>query len=369
MSDAAGYRDVIVPDIGEGLSEAEIVEWLVAEGDEVREDQPVVLISTEKASVELPAPVRGIARNMSPLPPGTRVPVGTRLMRIATVGEPAREPAREKRDAVLAAPRTRHLASELGIALESIVGSGPEGRILDDDVRAAANGHPAEHSEPLSPMRRRIADVTAASWREIPHITEFREVDASTLVQARERLRSGFESQGIRLTYLPLLIKALASALTKHPRFNATLDLRRDRIVFNDSLNIGIAVGTEDGLLVPVLRDVQRLTLAEIARGIGELADAARKGTLLPAMVGGGTCTVSNFGSYGTWLGTPIIRAPEVAIVGFGRIRDAVIAVNGAPAVRPMLPIAVATDHRLNDGSHLAAFVDELERCCRETEE
>ncbi|TAM85581.1 2-oxo acid dehydrogenase subunit E2 [bacterium] len=365
MSDAAGYRDVIVPDIGEGLSEAEIVEWLVAEGDEVREDQPVVLISTEKASVELPAPVHGIAREMTALAPGTRVPVGTRLMRIETVGEPARE----KRDAVLAAPRTRRLASELGIALESIVGSGPEGRILDDDVRAAADGYPAEHSEPLSPMRRRIADVTAASWREIPHITEFREVDASTLVQVRERLRGNFESQGIHLTYLPLLVKALASALTRHPRFNATLDLRRDRIVFNDSLNIGIAVGTEDGLLVPVLRDVERLTLAKIARGIGELADGARKGTLSPAMAGGGTCTVSNFGSYGTWLGTPIIRAPEVTIVGFGRIRDAVVAVNGAPAVRPMLPIAVATDHRLNDGSHLAAFVDELERCCRETEE
>jgi pyruvate dehydrogenase E2 component (dihydrolipoamide acetyltransferase) len=381
--------DVTLPDVGEGIAEAQIVEWLVAPGQAVSEDQSIVVITTDKAAVELPAPTSGILREQS-VQAGATVTVGSLLARIEASEEAAEKltsslaesPSRPASQAsvripgVAAAPSTRLLARQLKVDLGRLCGSGPNGRILDDDVRKAAAGNNAgatirrqspqgsrpdqgnDISVPLSRTRLAIARSTAASWRDVPHIVEFRQIDATQLQQAREVHRSRAEQEGGRLTFLPFFVKAVATALARHPSFNARLDMEREEIIYSRHYNIGIATATEAGLIVPVLRNVEHLSTLEIALALDNLIDRARRQMLSASDLGGGSFTITNFGSYGTWLGTPIIRAPEVAIVGFGRIQQSVLAIDGAPAVRPVLPISVATDHRVNDGIHLAAFLD-----------
>lgn len=395
--------DVTLHDVGEGLAEAQIVEWLVLPGDTVTEDQTIVLISTDKATVELPAPTSGIMREHA-VPVGAMVTVGTLLARIeasreaaarlapshAAAPTPAAAQAPQasaaqgastsggQTPAVAASPSTRRLAQQLHVDLTRITGSGPNGRILDEDVRqAAGNGagaavrdttaarrtpgtQPDEERVPLNRTRLATARSTAAAWREVPHIVEFRQIDATELKRAREGQRAAAEREGIRLTFLPFFVKAAAIALTKHPSFNARLDLEREELVQYHHCNIGIATAGDAGLIVPVLHDAQRQSVLEIARALDALIDRAKQQVLSLADLSEGTFTITNFGSYGTWLGTPIIRAPEVAIAGFGRIQDGVLAVDGAPVVRPILPLSVAVDHRVNDGVHLAAFLDTL---------
>ena len=209
-------------------------------------------------------------------------------------------------------------------------------------------------------MRLTVARSTTASWRDVPHIVEFRQIDAAQLQQTRETYRSQIESDQIHVTFLPFFVKATAIALSRHPSFNAQLDMESEEIIQYQYCNIGIATAIDSGLIVPVLRNVEHRSVFDIAHALSTLIERARKQTLLVNEVTGGTFTITNFGSYGTWLGTPIIRAPEVAIAGFGRIQPAVVAVDGMPAVRPVLPLSVATDHRLNDGVHLAAFVETI---------
>jgi pyruvate/2-oxoglutarate dehydrogenase complex dihydrolipoamide acyltransferase (E2) component len=217
-----------------------------------------------------------------------------------------------------------------------------------------------EERVPLRGVRLAVARSTTASWRDVPHIVEFRQIDATKLQEAREAHRSNSEHEKTHLTFLPFFVKAAAVALAEHPSFNARFDIDKQEIIYYRHCNIGIATATEAGLTVPVLQNVEHQSLLEIARALDTLIDRTRKQQLSVAEITKGTFTITNFGSYGTWLGTPIIRAPEVAIVGFGRIQDSVLAVDGAPAVRPVLPICAATDHRLNDGIHLAAFLDTL---------
>ena len=277
-----------------------------------------------------------------------------------------------------AAPSTRLLARQLKVDLGCLSGSGPNGRILDDDVRKAAAGtntgatirrqSPAgprldqgnDISVPLSRTRLAIARTTAASWHDVPHIVEFRQIDATQLQRAKEVQGARFEQKGGRLTFLPFFVKAVATALARHPSFNARLDMGRGEIICSRHYNIGIATATEAGLIVPVLRNVEYLSILEIALALDKLIDRARRQVLSTSDLTGGSFTITNFGSYGTWLGTPIIHAPEVAIVGFGRIQQTVLAIDGAPAVRPVLPISAATDHRVHDGIHLAAFLDTI---------
>jgi pyruvate dehydrogenase E2 component (dihydrolipoamide acetyltransferase) len=308
-------------DLGEGLSDARITAWLVRVGDTVAADQPVVLVETDKAAVELPAPVAGVVGACYG-EPGDLVPVGTVLMRYA--GDVAAEPAR-------LSPGARRRA-------------------------AAASGGDAR--VPLSGLRRATALAVAQSWRTIPHVAEFREIDATALVAARVRARAS----GATLTYLPFFVLAVARALRANPNFNAALDLERDQIVQHRRCNIGIATALDDGLVVPVLGDADRLSLSDAADALERLIGDARAHRPLPQE--NAAVTITNFGSYGTWLGTPIVRSGEASIVGFGRIRDAVIAVDGAPAVRPVLPIAVAADHRLNDGAALARYAAAIADAC-----
>ena len=373
--------DITLVDVGEGIAEAQILEWLVAVGQNVSADQSVVLISTDKAAVELPAPVSGILRERL-VQVGATVPVGSTLARIEATQEAdgmltshvTESSASPKIDAVSSAPAARLLAGRLNAELATPSPSGPNGQTLDEDVRHPATGNPVvgeasprSHREravdertPLRGTRLAVARSTTASWRDVPHIVEFRQIDATQLQQTREAYRSQIESDKIHLTFLPFFVKATAIALSRHPSFNARLDMESEEIIEHQYCNIGIATAIDSGLIVPVLRNVEHQSVFEIAHALSTLIERARSQTLLLSEMTGGTFTITNFGSYGTWLGTPIVRTPEVAIAGFGRIQPAVIPVDGMPAVRPVLPLSVATDHRLNDGVHLAAFVETI---------
>jgi pyruvate dehydrogenase E2 component (dihydrolipoamide acetyltransferase) len=383
--------DVNLPDVGEGIAEAQVVEWLVGPGQAVSEDQSIVVITTDKSAVELPAPTSGILREQA-VQIGATVTVGTLLARIEASEAAVKKLTSSSTESlsksashasipisgVAAAPSTRLLARQLKVDLGRVSGSGPKGRILDGDVRKAAaasdsyatirrQSFQASHSDQrdevsirLSRTRLAIARSTAAAWRDVPHIVEFRQIDATQLERARDAHRANVEEKGGRLTFLSFFVKAVAAALAGHPTFNARLDRKREEIICSRHCNIGIATATEAGLIVPVLRNVENLSMLEIALAIEKLADRTRSQLLSPSELSGGTFTITNFGSYGAWLGTPIIRSPEVAIVGFGKVQQSVLAIDGVPAVRPVLPISVATDHRVHDGVHLAAFLDTI---------
>lgn len=390
-----------LPDVGEGLSEGEIVHWHVREGDAVAADQVIVDVQTDKAVVEIPAPVAGTVKNLGGAV-GATLPVGAMLVVIETdvqapagAADPAPAPVaaaaggaatagdKARRRRVFASPATRKLARELGVDLATVTGTGDGGRITRDDVAGAAAATapaareaddapatpppatpaPATHEgadrvEPLRGLRRQIAQTMTAAWREIPHILTFHEIDAANLVAARRSLVDELAPEGVKPSYLPIVMKACAAALRRHPRFNASLDVEAGQIVYRHRVNIGFATATPDGLIVPVVHDADRKPILELAREIELLAEAARTRKVTVDQLRGGTFTISNYGSYGGHFGTPIIRPPEVAILGVGAIRDTVVPVDGAPAVRPSLPLAVSTDHRLNDGEHLGAFAD-----------
>jgi pyruvate/2-oxoglutarate dehydrogenase complex dihydrolipoamide acyltransferase (E2) component len=289
----------------------------------------------------------------------------------------AATPARATNMRPLASPSTRKLADSLGVSLEAVTGSGPNGRITDEDVTNAKSGsNAATVSQDTSPsisqadgdgvtliqlrgLRRQIATSMSEALR-IPHITEFKEIDATALMAFRNELAPQFEKEGIKLSVTPLLMRACVIALQNHPTFNARFDAEMGEIRQYDDINLGFATATDDGLIVPVMRTANDFTVSKLASETDRLADLAKTRKATTDQLGGGTFTITNFGSFGTWLGTPIIRPPEVAIAGFGRIAEKVIPVDGQPAVRMVLPIVVAADHRINDGAHLGAFVNDL---------
>lgn len=367
-----------LPDVGEGLAEAEIVQWLVEAGAVVRADQALVVVETAKAQVELPAPADGTIIELL-CAPGDVVLVGAALLSYETAAGPTTpipdRVARASSHRGLAAPSTRRLATERGIDLTGVTGTGPHGRITQADLvvmlgdsPAAATVEPADsHGDvvrPLRGLRRQVARKMTEAW-SIPHVTEFREIDAAELERAYRALKSDLEQRGIRLTLMALMVRGVTVALRRHPDLNATFDSQRLEVTRHRRVDIGIAAATPDGLVVPVLRDAARHSIADLAQEIDRLARGARDRSLPIGDLTGGTTTISNFGSYGTWLGTPLINPPQVAIVGLGRVREAVVPVDGRPEVRRILPLAVAADHRLVDGEHLGAFVTTLERLFR----
>jgi pyruvate/2-oxoglutarate dehydrogenase complex dihydrolipoamide acyltransferase (E2) component len=365
-----------LPDVGEGIASAEIIAWQVAEGDHVREHQDLVEIQTDKATVVIPCPATGVVARLGAAA-GDSVDVGALLAVIEVDGAEAAGDGAGARPALpLAAPTTRRLARELGVALEGVEGSGPHGRILREDVeRAATSDAPAPAARtpaapravpadviPLRGVRRTIAHTLTRAWQEVPRIVDYREVDATALVRARASLRQraldrGDEALARALTPTPLVVRAAVLAAQEHPYVNASIDLEREEITLHRHYHVGIATAGPDGLTVPVVHDADRRSLAEIALEIAGLADAARERRLRPDQVAGATLTVNNFGSLGTWMGTPIVRPPEVVNVGVGAIREQVVAVEGAPVVRPTLVLSTAGDHRVLDGDTLAAFV------------
>jgi pyruvate dehydrogenase E2 component (dihydrolipoamide acetyltransferase) len=343
-----------LPDLGEGLTEGEIARWLVAEGQEVAEDDPLVEILTDKTTVEIPSPAAGVVSRLL-AQEGQVVPVGTVIVVIgdgavsdAAAPETAREavpaPAPSLKPAsgrVQATPLVRRVAQELGVELESVTGTGPNGRITEEDVRSAAGGAPAGEGrrEPLRGVRRLIAEHMARAHREVAPVTWVEECDFGRVDLRR---------------LVATVLRAAALSLREFPELNARLE--RGEIVFLDRYDLGVAVQTDAGLVVPVVRDCDSRSLDELDADVKRLADAARAGTLAPEDLRGSTFTVTSAGKLAGLFQTPIVNYPEVGILSVGRIAARPVVRDGEVRTAPIGYVALTFDHRVVDGARAAEF-------------
>ena len=354
-----------LPDLGEGLTEGEIARWLVAEGQELAEDDPLVEIQTDKTTVEIPSPAAGIVTKIL-VGEGEVVPVGTVLVVIggdaAEPSEPSPPAARRESVSVTqspsgepgrvqATPIVRRVAQELGVDLASLSGTGPNGRITEDDVRNAggdlvlqehkvSQGRVSEgRREPVRGVRRLIVEHLTTAHREVPAVTFVEECDFTGLDLTR---------------LLPLTLQATAASLQEFPELNARLE--GDEIVYLERYDIGVAVQTDQGLVVPVVRGCDTTSLEELTVEVARLADAARDGTLKPEELRDGTFTVTSAGKLGGLVVTPLVNYPEVGILGIHRIAPRPVVVDGEIVVRHIGNVSVTFDHRVVDGARAAAF-------------
>jgi len=384
-----------LPDIGEGVAEGEVVKWLVKEGTEVRENQPLVEIMTDKVNVEIPAPKAGtVLRLMAK--EGEVVKVGQVLIVIGeksdqaapvaptvettqpmqpvpTAVGPAQVPlvAPRKQREILATPATRKLARDLGVDLTLVTGTGSGGRITDHDVRsfkgAGIRAAPVtvtvlgrEERVPLIGIRRKIAEHMTTSKRTAAHVTHVDEVDMTELVHLREEGKDYAEKRGVKLTFLPFIVKAAIAALKQFPYLNATLDDEKGEIVLKRFYNIGIATATEQGLVVPVIKDADRKTITQLAEEIATLSEKARTGKLALEDVRGSTFTITNVGGIGGVFATPIINYPEVAILGVHKITKRPVVRENQIVIRDMTYLSISFDHRVLDGAMAAEFMNAI---------
>jgi len=343
-----------LPDLGEGLTEGEIARWLVSEGQEVAEDDPLVEIQTDKTTVEIPSPAAGkVARIL--VAEGDVVAVGTVLV---VIGEDGAEPSSAATQGrtqgqtqgqspavetgrVRATPLVRRMADELGVDLATVEATGPQGRVTEEDVRRAASGAEPEEGrrEPLRGVRRLVAEHMARAHTEVPPVTWVEECDFGNADLKR---------------LVPGTLKAVAESLKEHPELNARLE--GDEIVYLDRYDLGLAVQTDQGLVVPVVRGCDEKSLDELEAEVTRLADAARAGKLKPEELRGSTFTVTSAGKLGGLLTTPIVNHPEVAILSIGRIAERPVVRDGEIQARPVGTIAVTFDHRVIDGARAAEF-------------
>ena len=415
-------RQFTLPDLGEGLTEAEIVAVLVREGQVIGEDAPLLEVETDKAQVEIPSPIGGRVEKIH-VAPGQTVKVGAVLVTFADNGgpatttapspktapamaaPPAARPTREGPPAegpVAATPATRRLARELGVDLRAVRGSGPGGRVLDTDVRAAATGarpgpaagpQPAAAAaesapagpakplatigleppplprfeqwgpverEPLSHLRRTIALRMTLSATLVPHVTHFDRADITELDAIITRNLEAARAHGVTLTLTAFLLKAAALALRAHPQFNASLDPAAGEMILKRYYHLGVAVATPRGLIVPVLRDVDGKPVLEIGRELAALAQRVRDGKATLDDLRGGTFTITNIGVLGGTAAIPIINYPEVAILAVARARQEAVVRQGQIVPRLMLPLTLTFDHRVADGADGARFATEI---------
>jgi pyruvate dehydrogenase E2 component (dihydrolipoamide acetyltransferase) len=401
-----------LPDIGEGIHEGEIVQWLVKPGDFVNEDQPIVEVMTDKVTAEIPAPVSGVIQELRGKP-GEVVKVGSVIAVFGEngatakpkesqaiqqeAGEPVRNgtsqaatavlerPAGPTGMKVLAAPATRKMARKLGVDLSQVIGSGPRGRITPQDVQnfqtsgkavatpdrvpaisAGAFRSEGERRVPFGGLRKKIAERLTKSKQTAPHFAYVEEADMSKLVAAREELLPFAEEQGVKLSYLPFVIKAVIAGLRKYPVLNSQLDEATQELVYKNDYNIGIAVATEQGLVVPVVKHADQKNIFTLAREISELAQKARSNKLSLDDVKDGTFTITSIGSIGGLFGIPIINYPEVAILGVNKIekRPVVRHVDGVDqiVIREMMHLSISGDHRVVDGAEIALFIKDVIR-------
>ena len=376
-----------LPDIGEGLTEADIVRWHVPVGSSIDMDQVLVEVETAKAVVEIPSPAAGTVLHHG-ASEGVTLTVGAVLAVIGEAGESwqgnegvaggaagtaaeastdSGSPARVRKRStgggrVQALPVVRKLAREHGVDLSTITGTGPGGRITRDDVMAAvvdrSKAPPTAGTEErvrLSMLRRTISEHMSASWREIPHVTIFDDADATRLLSARRALAT---RHGRDIPMEALVVKALTPVLRRFREFNATLD--GDELVLHRALDVGIAVDTEDGLLVPVIRNAEKLGLLGLAEAVGDLGTRGKARTLAAGELTGATFTVSNFGALGGGRGTPIIPSGTTSILAVGRAADTPVARDGVVGIAPMMPLSLAFDHRVIDGGLSQRFIGML---------
>jgi pyruvate dehydrogenase E2 component (dihydrolipoamide acetyltransferase) len=397
------------PDIGEGLTEGEVVRWLVKEGDEVKEGQPLVEVETDKALAEIPSPRTGVilkilAKEKEIVKVGQVIVVigekgeamaalRPKPKSVGVVGEleeaPEEAPGAEVRveaarptfvsPHALATPAVRALAKELGVDINKVKGTGPEGRALEKDVRQAVEVKekpvevkPVEAPKkvrkydlygyvdriPLRGVRRSIAKAMVKSKYTAPHVTTMDEADVTELWKIREKEKRAAEKKGIKLTILPFIIKAVLAGLKEHPYVNATLDDENEEIVLKKYYNIGVATDTPEGLMVPVVKNAADKSILQLAEELTQLAEKARNRTIDLADLKGGTFTITNYGALGGIYGTPIINHPEVAILGTGKIKDTPVARDGKIEIRKILFLALSFDHRVVDGAEAARFLN-----------
>jgi pyruvate dehydrogenase E2 component (dihydrolipoamide acetyltransferase) len=414
-----------LPDLGEGLTEAEIVAVHVREGDDVKEDAPLLEVETDKAQVEIPSPIGGRVERVH-VHPGQTVKVGEVLVsfadsagasRAAAAGpsapaKPASEPkppatpaprpepapapepsiARAAAGPVPATPATRRLARELGVDLRSVRGSGPGGRVTDGDVRGAAAAPAAPRAaepapeakplaraavepplprfeqwgpverQPLSHLRRTIAERMTLSASVIPHVTHFDRADITDLDALIRRNLEPARQRGVTLTLTSFLLKAAAITLAAHPQFNASLDAAAGTLIAKRYYHLGVAVATDRGLIVPVIRDVDKKPVLELARELAALAQRVREGKAALDDLRGGTFTITNIGALGGTGAIPIINYPEAAILGVARGREEAVVRDGAIVARLLLPFTLTFDHRVADGADGARFAADIVR-------
>ncbi len=407
-----------LPELGENIEAGDVVRVLVAVGDRVEANQPVLELETDKATIEVPVDVAGLVKEIH-LSQGDRAAVGQVVLTLETVGatqaQPAAAPAEPEpvpaqkvtpvmvaelpkaeewpvshaipaelapdpaRSQVPAAPNLRRLAREIGVDIAEVAGTGPAGRITMDDVkrearqrlmgaRPAAAGVAAEplpdfarwgdiRREPMSNVRRKTAEHLSHAWAVIPHVTQFDQADIQELEQLRRRFAPKAEAAGGKLTITAILVKVVAAALKAFPKFNASIDLANQEIIYKNFYHIGIAVDTERGLLVPVIRDVDRKNILELAVELAEVSEKARNRKLSLEEMQGGCISITNLGGIGGTNFTPIVNWPEAAILGVARSRVEPVYRNGQFEPRLMLPLALSYDHRLIDGADGARFL------------
>lgn len=407
------------PDVGEGIHEGEVVRWKVKDGDRVTADQIIAEVQTDKALVEIPAPRSGIILKRNVLE-GKTIKVGDVFCVLGEEGEkiektplafrpspvpsraPERSPKIDERVAktesqmapiiptallgrVIATPRTRQLARSLGVDLLHVDGSGKGGRITDDDVKRMAKGLPSavplstptlEATKrvptvmfekwgsvlriPLKGIRKATAEHMTRAWATVPQVTHMDEADVSDLAARREKEKTEAEKKGFKLTFLPFITKAVIAALRLHSYFNSSLD--KEDIVVKKYYNLGIAIDTSNGLMVPNIKNAEKLSILELAREMQTLAEKCRDRIIGVEDMQGGTFTITNIGSLGGIMATPIVNHPEVAILGVGAIRDKPVVRKGKIVVRKMLPLFLSFDHRVVDGAAAAKFMNDIIR-------
>ena len=383
-----------LPDLGEGITEGEVLKWMAKEGDQIKEDQPIVEVMTDKVNVQIPSPRSGKVTRIL-VKEGDIAKVGQTIMEIddGTTGgaappppPPAPHPSQIASRAqsqspppiqgVLATPATRRLARELGVEIGAVKGSGPQGRVTDEDVRrfssssgqspatvtvqaptpSLAGGGAKEELVPLRGVRKTISDRMLRSLQTTAQVTHVDEADMTELVLLREAFKGSAEKRGVRLTYLPFIIKAVVPALKEFPYVNSSLNEQTGNIVLKKYYNIGVATDTEQGLVVPVVKDADTKDIFELAGEIEKLADRARRGQLSLEDVHGGTFTITNVGAIGGLFATPIVNVPEVAILGLHKITKRPVVRDGKVEVRDTTYLSLSFDHRVIDGAYAARF-------------
>jgi len=429
-------KDVIIPDIGENIEKGDVIEILVSEGQMVDVDTPLIEFETDKAVVDIPSPSKGRVVKIL-VGKGDTIKVGQAIVKIETdsaepsqpqkqavpaepikeepkVSKPAPEPTKAKEVAKLpkivavpkketvepepilggveiepvligsaapASPTVRRLARELGADINKVTGSGPGGRISEDDVKAFVKrivlqrgGEPTVtapralplpdlskwgeiKTEKLSRVRALISESVSRSWSVVPHVTQFDKADITELEEFRKNFNRKNEKSGIKLTVTAVLMRVLAQALKEFPRFNASIDPANEVIIFRNYIHIGIAVDTERGLLVPVVRDIDKKSIVDLAKSLDDVAKRARDKSLRSEEFEGGTFTISNQGGIGGVDFTPIVLWPQVAILGVSRASMQPVFINGQFEPRLILPLSLSYDHRANDGADAARFL------------
>jgi len=417
------------PDIGEGIHEGVITKWLVEEGSEIKEGDSVAEVETDKVTTEIPSPRTGTVLKLL-AKKGDTINVGQVFVTIETeatseeavsngapevveeetagvVGEviasseviPSSTEGFEKKteaisaEKVLATPVARALAKDLGVDINKIKGTGPNGRVMKEDIynasRKETDNEPEEKAKltdkavsailqtapgekvervPLTRIRKTISEKMTQSRFTIPHTTAMDEVDISKLYDLRKRYKDSLKDEDVNLTYMPFVIKAAISALKELPEFNASLDMEKDELILKKYYDIGIAADTDRGLMVPVIREADRLSIVQLAKAVEDISTRAKNNTIELAELKGSTFTITNYGSIGGYFGIPIINYPESGVLGLGRVTKKPIVRNDEIVIAHVLPLSLSYDHRIIDGASGARFLNIVKELLSEPE-